>query len=444
MFVHVSVFAQTQQFKKNDRVVFVGNSITHNGEYYHNVFLYYVTRFPGQPFTYFNCGISGDVTGGILRRMDDDILSHNPTHAVIMIGMNDVNRGLYGSHPITNVDTLRRREEAIEIYKIRLDSIVNIFMSKGIKVILQKPSIFDQTAVIKRPNNLGANDALKICADYIQILSDKYKLPVVDYWTILNNVNLNLQKKDSSATIIGPDRVHPQSPGHLIMAYQFLKTTVASQYVSRIVVDKDLKSSNQKSSNCTFLSVIKNKTSVIFSVKEKALPFPTAENQKQGIDIVPFNQELNMEMLTIMDLAKGHYKLMIDNAPIGTFTGEELSAGINLALYQNTPQFKQAWRVRDLLVGLWNDEASLRAIKLMELRPEYKQVPYKNNLDSIKAIIAPIYQERTNPVYMQWLEKYLFCKPLEKELINESEAIRKEAYQMAQPVEHMFKLERVL
>jgi endoglucanase len=143
--INAVVFAQSSLFHKGDKVCFVGNSITSNGEFYHNIMLYYVTRFPNQPITFFNCGISGDVCSGVLKRMDDDILIHNPTHAVIKLGMNDVNRSLYTLYPTKNADTLDKREEAISKYKVKLDSIINIFLSRRIKVILQKPTDYDQT-----------------------------------------------------------------------------------------------------------------------------------------------------------------------------------------------------------------------------------------------------------------------------------------------------------
>jgi len=76
-------FGQTSSellFEKGSRVCFVGNSITHNGGFHHNILLYHVTRFPKQPVSFYNCGISGDVTGGVLKRMEDDILVHRPRH----------------------------------------------------------------------------------------------------------------------------------------------------------------------------------------------------------------------------------------------------------------------------------------------------------------------------------------------------------------------------
>ncbi len=161
-------------FKKGDRVCFVGNSITHNGEFHHNIMQYYVTRFPNQRVHFFNAGIKGDVTGGILQRMDSDILMHKPTHAVIMIGMNDVQRELYGKSVSLNEDTLAKRKEALDLYSINLEKIVSVLLKKGVKVILQKPSAYDQTSTIKYANNLGVNDALIQCGLTMQELANKY------------------------------------------------------------------------------------------------------------------------------------------------------------------------------------------------------------------------------------------------------------------------------
>ena len=337
--INTIVFSQSNLFHKGDRVCFVGNSITNNGEFYHNILLYYATRFPDEPITFFNCGISGDVCSGVLKRMNSDILIHNPNYAVIKLGMNDVNRSMYNLHSNNNADTLAKREDAINSYKTNLDKIINIFLSKNIKVILQKPTIYDQTAVLKRENNFGVNDALKRCADYIQTLADKYKLPVVDYWTILNNVNNEVQKKDSTATIIGQDRIHPGSVGHLIMAYQFLKTINAPQTVAEIIIDNDAANSNRQSKNCV-LSDFKNiKKEISFQVKENSLPFPTTDGQKQALELLPIVNDLSVEKFVVKG-GKGKKELLIDNSIIGTFASEELANGINLTLYSNTPQYK--------------------------------------------------------------------------------------------------------
>ena len=45
------------RFEEGERVVFVGNSITHGGHYHSFIWLYYMTRFPDKPITIMNAGI---------------------------------------------------------------------------------------------------------------------------------------------------------------------------------------------------------------------------------------------------------------------------------------------------------------------------------------------------------------------------------------------------
>ncbi len=442
LFCFTACFAQPETetfFGKGSRVCFVGNSITNNGEFHHNILLYHITRFPEQPVSFYNCGISGDNTSGVLNRMEDDILVHQPTHVVVMLGMNDVNRSLYGPKATDNADTLRRREEAISTYKLNLEKIINLFLSKNIKVILQKPTIYDQTGVLSAANNLGVNDALKHCADFITTLAGKYKLPAVDYWTILNQVNQQMQKMDPAATITGPDRVHPASPGHLIMAYQFLKSGGAPQYVSKISIGK-----NAKSLNCEISSVSKRKNEVAFTVKENALPFPVTENQQKGIELVPFTNGLNLEILSVSGLKPGQYQLSIDGEKICIFSEVQLKEGINLAAHKNTPQYYQALRVRDKLTELWQMEAALRALKFIEYNPYFKNAPDKNNMVSLKTYLDSIFTVKySNPYYTTQLTKYFENKPKQKEYEEKSEMLRQEVYLMARPSEHRFRITEI-
>ena len=441
----LNCFAQHSLFQKGDRIAFVGNSITNNGEFHHNIFQYYVTRFPQQPISFFNCGISGDVTAGILNRMDMDILINRPSHVVLMIGMNDVKRNLYGSMPTLDADTLKQRAAALTVYKTNLDSIIRIFLSKNIRVILQKPTIYDQTAILKTANNLGVNDALKNCADYIEELAQKYHLPFVDYWTLLNSINLGLQKEDPMATIIGADRVHPAAAGHLIMSYQFLKTLQpSSTYIAKIYIEKNIKNSQKSSENCKIDDFSKEINGISFSVKENALPFPTVVNQKQALDLLPFTQDLNVEELKVMDLKKGDYSFLIDTTVIGIFTAEQFKAGINLALYPHSPQYQQALAVRKILTDMWVNEANLRTIRWVEIG-HLNDLKNKQDLDSVKTYLEKRFHEKFEKLsngsyYKGQFEKYVLLKPNELKYTIEKENLRLKAYELAQTQVHKYLL----
>lgn len=419
------------------------NSITNNGEFHHNLLLYHITRFPDQPVNFYNCGISGDNTGGVLNRMEDDILTHQPTHAVIMLGMNDVQRSLYGEKETMDTDTLKKREEAIHLYKENLEKIITGFLSKNIRVILQKPTIYDQTAILAAGNNFGVNDALKKCAGFIGELAVKYELPTVDYWTIMEQVNLKMQSKDPSATLTGPDRIHPASTGHLVMTYQFLKSEHAPKYISKISLGKNKEISAEKSENCEIISFSKHKNGVSFVVKENSLPFPTIESQHEGLELIPFTDELNVELLKVDDLKKGQYHLDIDGILIGSFSDGQLNAGINLSEFRNTPQYLQALKVRDKLAELWEMEAALRGIKFIEYNSYFKAFKDKENMDALKAYLDNVFTQKYGShanYYKIQLKRYMLNKPNEGKFEQASDLLREEAYHLAQTRGHVFSI----
>ena len=48
------------RFEEGERVVFVGNSITHGGHYHSFIWLYYMTRLQDKPITIMDAGIGGE------------------------------------------------------------------------------------------------------------------------------------------------------------------------------------------------------------------------------------------------------------------------------------------------------------------------------------------------------------------------------------------------
>lgn len=444
------VFSQVQQspvFKDGDRVCFVGNSITNNAQFYNFVNLFYATRYPERKVVFINCGISGDVTQGVLNRMKSDILVHNPTWSVLMIGMNDVNRDLYAKSKQSDYGIERKKEEALELYRKNLEIIVQELIKDGRKLILQLPSIYDQTSNLPVENLFGVNDALKKCADYTKVLGNKYNLPVVDYWSILSEVNQTIHKKDSTATIIGNDRVHPGAPGHLVMAYEFLKSTGGSEYVSKIVIEKDTKKSNNKSINCIVKKLVFGKGQIEFEVKEGSLPFPVVNDAKPALSLVPFTDRFNKEVLQIAKISSGKYRLFIDGLPIGTYTSQELRKGINLAIAENTPQYLQSLKIMELFAEYRNTQAIYRnivTVEIFNLPDSLKNASLENkeaylNQDLEKKRIAA-----NNYEYYKWrFKSYITNKSAQAEIEKKIPELIETVYQSNKPVSHAFMLTKI-
>ncbi|RPD41142.1 SGNH/GDSL hydrolase family protein [Chitinophaga barathri] len=437
-----SITASAQVFKKGDRVCFVGNSITHNGDFWHNVSLYYATRYPQLGVTFFNCGISGDVTKGILSRMDEDILVHQPTWAVIMIGMNDVNRPLYDAKRVNEPGIKEQQQQALATYKKNLDSIIRIFQSNGIKVVLQTPSIYDQTSKMAGNNLYGVNDALKTCAGYIREFAAKYNVPVVDYWTSLSTFNTEVQRTDSTATVIGKDRVHPGPVGHLLMAWEFLKTFKSSPIVATIVADRDTKSSQAKAQQAKITNLVRDNKTITFTAEEQALPFPLRDEQAFALELAPFTENFNRELLQFNFLKPGEYILSIDDIEIGKYFSGELERGVNLALITKTPQYQQAQKVQALLQNSWKLEAQLRQMRLLEYR-FINTLPGKENLEVIKHHYDTGFAKKPDTDNIKkMLGSYLEQKPKEAEIRRQWKASLDSMPVLTKPVAHKYMLKR--
>ncbi|NBV87371.1 MAG: hypothetical protein EBS01_14170, partial [Verrucomicrobia bacterium] len=172
--------------------------------------------------------------------------------------------------------------------------------------------------------------ALAKCAENAKQLAQEYHAALVDFHGPMTELNRKEQAVNPSATLVGADRIHPGELGHFIMAYLFLKAQGAPQFVSDINVDAA------------------GKDSVSFTQKEDALPFPVSKDCVPALKIVPFMEDLNQERLRVTNLPEGRYTLSIDSEPISTFSASELAQGINLAGFENTPQFKQALAVAKL------------------------------------------------------------------------------------------------
>ncbi|QEH40796.1 SGNH/GDSL hydrolase family protein [Chitinophaga sp. XS-30] len=434
--------ANAQIFKKGDRVCFVGNSITHNGDYWHNIQLYYATRFPSLDVKFFNCGISGDVTAGILRRMNSDILVHRPTWAVIMIGMNDVNRPLYDARRKNEPGIREKQLAALTAYKKNLDSVIRVFRDKGVNVILQTPSIYDQTAKIAANNLFGVNDALKACAEFIKDEAEKDKLTVVDYWTMLSNLNAEVQRADSTATLIGKDRVHPGGTGHLLMAWEFLRATKAPAIVSTIVIDRDAASSRSKSRQCEITNMKRTDELISFTCREKALPFPLREDQMEVPDIVAFDNSINREVLQFNYIKPGNYILSIDGEEIGKYFSGELERGINLSRLRNLQQYRQAVTVRELLRQSWELESRLRTLRLIEHR-YINQLPDNKNLGTVRKFYDTAHAHKPDTDYVKKLFlQYLENKPAEEDIRRKWQRSLDSLPKLNKPVAHDFVLRK--
>ena len=139
--------ASAPPFQHGDRVVFIGDSITHGGRYHADIYLYHATRFPNRPFVAHNCGISGDTAPGTNIRFESDIAVHRPTVATIMLGMNDAYAWAFDPS-LALQEKISAQASSYDHYTQAMDQMARTLEEMGCRIVFIKPSIYDQTAVL--------------------------------------------------------------------------------------------------------------------------------------------------------------------------------------------------------------------------------------------------------------------------------------------------------
>jgi lysophospholipase L1-like esterase len=403
-------------FQPGDRWCVLGDSITRSGQYHRYIELFYLTRYPARKLDVINCGISGDTAPGALQRLQWDCLDAKPTVVSVMLGMND-------------------RAHSAETYDKALRQLTKSLVAAGAKVILLTPSIFDDTADLPAANSPGGGAVLAAFAERVRAIADEFKVPVIDFNGPMTALNAEQQKRNPKFTIVGGDRIHPTPPGHLVMAYEFLRAQGLTGVVSRITIDAAAGKAGVLE-NCTVKDLKIRDGEVVFTCLENALPFPVEAKARPALDLVPFSREFNQQILLVRGLAPGHYALTIDGKEIRTFTAPELADGVNLASEANTPQSEQSLAVLAELQKKWDVVAKLRNLAVCE-HTAWPNAPRPVDLTQMPAKLdARLARSRNNPVIKEAHQQYLATKPQEAELWREVEQTLAAARLAAQPKPH--------
>lgn len=331
--------------REGDRVIFYGDSITEQRLYTAFVETYVVTRFPRLNIRFVHSGWGGDrVTGGgggpIDLRLHRDVIAYRPTVMTIMLGMND---GSY--RPFDNA--------IFNTYTAGYQHILDAAKSAlpGIRITLIQPSPFDD---VTRPVQFagGYNAVLIRYGQFIGQLAQREGLTVADMNAPVISALEKANSTDSElAKRMIPDRVHPGPSGHLLMAEALLKAWSAPALVTSVEID----AANQRVLHAenTTVSDFKADSTLSWTQQDSALPMPVNLSDlvvALAVHSSDFIEALDQQLLKVAGLTAPRYVLKIEGEEVGTFSKEQLAAGINLAGLP-TPMVKQAIAVHDLTLA---------------------------------------------------------------------------------------------
>ncbi|MCH2209785.1 MAG: GDSL-type esterase/lipase family protein [Fuerstiella sp.] len=169
--------------KKQGAVVFLGDSITQGwGPTFKD-------HFPGLNAA--NRGISGDTTRGMLIRLNQDVLSLNPSAVVILMGTNDLEEG-------ASPETISGNVELIIAALKKHSATMPIVLCR----------VFPSSANLKRP----ATAIQKLNELNETAVRGDAQITVLDTWTLFAN-----EHGDANQTEF-PDLLHPNQAGYAMWA----------------------------------------------------------------------------------------------------------------------------------------------------------------------------------------------------------------------------------
>lgn len=354
-------------------VAFIGDSITHQGNYLKMIEHYYQTRYPQKRIKFVIKGIGGNVAQSIIDRFDWDItgdeLSGKIDEATLMVGTNDIGREMYKDDPNENAAA---KAAAIEAYENNVREIIKKCKEKNISLTLITPPALDDTegfAQATGPMFPRCNtDGIKKAADVIKRISDEYKLPLIDFWTKSTETNEKIRKSGYDGEIITDnDRVHPSELGGFYLSYLFIKQQDESPVVASVDIDAKSKSISCVNSDVTVNNI--SQTEVSYTYMPKAIPMAYTESYKKWENDwdCPVTEEINREIIKINSLDSGTYEISFDGKGLSkTYTADELAEGVNIAIDEKNPGQIQAKESFEILREKINHESDYREIALTE------------------------------------------------------------------------------
>ena len=172
--------------KSEERVVFIGNSITEGWKLVSPKF------FSGRP--YINRGISGQATPQMLRRFKADVIALRPAVVVILAGTNDIAGN-------TDPSTLKRIEDNIV-------SMAEMARANGIKVILC--SVLPAYDFPWYPDS-NPDEKIPALNKMIKSYTEKNGFIYLDYFSSMVDERNGLKDEYTY------DGVHPNKTGYKVM-----------------------------------------------------------------------------------------------------------------------------------------------------------------------------------------------------------------------------------
>jgi lysophospholipase L1-like esterase len=322
-------------FQPNDRVVFLGDSITEQYQYSTYLELYLTTRFPKAHFVFLNAGIGGDTANGGAGRFQSHVLDDKPTAVTINFGMNDAGYQEF-------------KEPVNKTYREKTEAMLKMAKDAKVKVALCSPNSVDPRVSPNWSDFKRYQETQKQFYAPLKEIATQGGAVFADQYAVTRTALEQMAKDDPKAEKAKPfyDGFHTSPPGGLLMAHAILTQLKAPATVSHAhLLTGNTKGETPAHVGCEVEGVTGTATSLSFTRTDDALPMPI---QKEWLSMLPYTnglKDLNFYGLTVAGLEEGKYDVVCDGVTVATHTAKELAAGVNLGNATAGPVFDHAQKV---------------------------------------------------------------------------------------------------
>ena len=377
--------------RDGDTVVFLGDSITAERTYGKIIETYTLLRFPQRKVHFVNSGWGGDTAAGGLARLQRDVFDKGATVVTVAYGINDIGWG-------TKADAEHRQK-----YLDSVRGIVEQCKARGVRVFICS------AAVTATDPDKSENEFLQQMCDEGMKVSTSLGGGAIDVQRTMRQVqrrikaaNANVTDDKKKETLHAPDGVHLNELGQTAMAYAILKGLGAPRDVSSVTVDAAA-GKVDAAEGCTITDLFVDRDSVRFTRLDEGLPLNFGLFGALRYRFIPMHDEMNRYLLAVKGLPAGKYEVMASERKVGTYSAEQLAAGVNLASATADPwQPGGPWEAQAWLVNPLTD-ARNKAVEPEKFSADY--LAQHPNLEAIakqtagvNAAIEALQRETAKPV----------------------------------------------
>lgn len=373
---------------KRHKILFLGDSNTYSGLYIAYVDSFLRTRYPNEPWELINLGLPSETLSGLSEadhpyprpdvheRIDQALTKTKPNLVFICYGMND---GIYSPFAA----------DRFAKYKSGVEKLIAKIEKAGAKAILMTPAPFDGAPVAKnllpkdatkhswmKPYENYDAEVLRTYADYLLEWRKKGYI-VVDAHAAVHRFLKEMRATNPKYAVSG-DGIHPNPTGHAVIAFEILREMKSP-------VEANARNVNAKTDKLAFEWRMQH-----------SLPADPRWDKKL-LAIETYNERFNRQSLKVTNLAPGKYTLSEGKRSLGTFTHEQLAAGIDLTEQLPDPHAEkigELLRKKHQILGLaWLTDVGYRRPGTPKGLPLAEAQKQAAKLDAELTRIPPVVRE---------------------------------------------------